>query len=101
MGAPEQHATLTGVSTVFGPRCTPVGGRLGTRRSAAAVYDVPLAAGISPYVRYGDWPAYGAVAALLVAAVATGGRAHHRRSHAGRTVDPAPEHRDTSSPVGS
>ncbi|MFF5718105.1 apolipoprotein N-acyltransferase [Streptomyces buecherae] len=98
---PTAHATLTGVSAVFGPRGTPVGGRLGTQRSAAAVYDVPLAAGTSPYVRYGDWPAYGAVAALLVAAVAAGGRAHRRRTRAERPVAPAPERQDTGSPVGS
>ncbi|WP_242587254.1 apolipoprotein N-acyltransferase [Streptomyces sp. MST-110588] len=63
---PMVHATLTGVSAVYGPRGEPVGGRLGTDRSAAAVYDVPLARGTSPYVRIGDWPLYGALAALAV-----------------------------------
>ncbi|WP_405738760.1 apolipoprotein N-acyltransferase [Streptomyces sp. NBC_01525] len=64
---PMVHATLTGVSAVYGPRGEPVGERLSTDRSAAAVYDVPLAHGTSPYTRLGDWPVYAAVAALLVA----------------------------------
>ncbi|MCB5907830.1 apolipoprotein N-acyltransferase [Streptomyces pinistramenti] len=61
---PMVHATLTGVSAVYGPRGEPVGGRLGTDRSAAAVYDLPLAEGTSPYTRLGDWPVFGALAAL-------------------------------------
>ncbi|MFG2226643.1 apolipoprotein N-acyltransferase [Streptomyces sp. NPDC048644] len=61
---PMVHATLTGVSAVYGPRGEQVGERLGTDRSAAAVYDLPLAEGTSPYTRLGDWPVYGALAAL-------------------------------------
>ncbi|MER5973376.1 apolipoprotein N-acyltransferase [Streptomyces sp. NPDC002055] len=63
---PMVHATLTGVSAVHGPRGEPVGGRLGTDSSTAAVYDVPLATGQSPYVRFGDWVVYGSVAALVL-----------------------------------
>ena len=44
-GRPMVHATLTGVSAVYGPSGERVGDRLGTDRSAAAVYDVPLADG--------------------------------------------------------
>ncbi|MEV5593750.1 apolipoprotein N-acyltransferase [Streptomyces sp. NPDC052496] len=68
---PMAHATLTGVSAVYGPRGEPVGGRLGTERGAAAVYDVPLATGTSPYVRFGDWALYGAMLALGAYAVVT------------------------------
>lgn len=72
---PMAHATLTGVSAVYGPRGEPVGDRLGTERGAAAVYDVPLAEGTSPYARLGDWALYGAMAALGAYAVAKGIRA--------------------------
>ncbi|WP_399095062.1 apolipoprotein N-acyltransferase [Streptomyces sp. BBFR2] len=64
---PMVHATLTGISAVYGPRGEPVGERLSTDRSAAAVYDVPLARGTSPYTRFGDWPVYAAVTALVLA----------------------------------
>ena len=40
------HATLTGVSAVYGPDGEPVGPRLGTDESTTAVYDVPLASGL-------------------------------------------------------
>ncbi|MEV4432641.1 apolipoprotein N-acyltransferase [Streptomyces sp. NPDC049585] len=63
---PVVHATLTGVSTVADPRGRIIGERLGTDRSAAAVYDVPLARGESPYARAGDWAVYGALAVLAV-----------------------------------
>lgn len=73
---PVVHATLTGVSAVHGPRGEPVGERLGTDRSASAVYEVPLASGTSPYVRFGDWTVAAALGALLTAAaVAAAGRA--------------------------
>ncbi|MFE6777915.1 apolipoprotein N-acyltransferase [Streptomyces sp. NPDC057702] len=102
---PTAHATLTGTSAVFGPRGAPVGGRLDTRRSAAAVYDVPLADGTSPYVRFGDWPLYGAIATLLVAGAVAGGRARRRRAEAGRRLDPRQRPRrdadSADSPVGS
>ncbi|MHA7958812.1 apolipoprotein N-acyltransferase [Streptomyces sp. L500] len=63
---PVVHATLTGVSTVADPRGRTVGRTLGTDRSAAVVYDVPLARGTSPYVRTGDWTLYGAVAIVAL-----------------------------------
>ncbi|MER7490461.1 apolipoprotein N-acyltransferase [Streptomyces sp. NPDC126497] len=62
-GRPMVHATLTGVSAVYGPDGGPVGPRLGTGTAAARVYEVPLAHGATPYVRFGDWPLH---AALLV-----------------------------------
>ncbi|GGU62212.1 apolipoprotein N-acyltransferase [Streptomyces albospinus] len=63
---PMVHATLTGVSAVHGPRGEQIGSRLDTDRSAAAVYDLPLATGTSPYTRFGDWALYAAIAALLL-----------------------------------
>ncbi|GAA2445372.1 apolipoprotein N-acyltransferase [Streptomyces macrosporus] len=87
---PMVHATLTGVSAVHGPRGEPVGERLGTDLSGSAVYEVPLASGTSPYVRFGDWVVAAALAALLVsAAVAAGGRA--RRGSRGARGDAGPE----------
>lgn len=52
---PMVHATLTGVSAVHDARGERIGPVLGTSRSAAQVYDVPLGAGRSPYDRLGDW----------------------------------------------
>ncbi|MEE1942008.1 apolipoprotein N-acyltransferase [Streptomyces sp. TRM 70361] len=76
---PVVHATLTGVSAVHGPRGEPVGGRLGTDHRGAAVYEVPLASGTSPYVRLGDWVPAAALGALLAAgAVAAAGRVRGR-----------------------
>lgn len=63
---PMVHATLTGISAAYGPRGEPVGERLGTDRSAAAVFDLPLAEGTSPYARLGDWPVYAAAGVLVV-----------------------------------
>ncbi|MFC8368037.1 MULTISPECIES: apolipoprotein N-acyltransferase [unclassified Streptomyces] len=65
-GRPIVHATLTGVSAVYGPDGEPVGPRLGTDTAAAQVYEVPLAHGTTPYVRFGDWPLYGAPVVLVV-----------------------------------
>ncbi|MEV0265779.1 apolipoprotein N-acyltransferase [Streptomyces sp. NPDC050617] len=79
---PMVHATLTGVSAVAGPRGEAVGGRLSTSRSASAVYDVPLARGTSVYVRTGDWPVYGALAALAVFCAAEGVRAFRKPGRA-------------------
>ncbi|MGW0578919.1 apolipoprotein N-acyltransferase, partial [Streptomyces sp. NPDC002920] len=55
-GRPFVHATLTGVSAVYDASGRRVGPWLGTDASTTAVYDVPLADGVTPYVRYGDWP---------------------------------------------
>ncbi|TXS49441.1 apolipoprotein N-acyltransferase [Streptomyces sp. OR43] len=63
-GRPMVHATLTGVSAVYGPRGQRVGAPLGTDTSGAAVYGVPLARGTTLYVRLGDWPLYGALGVL-------------------------------------
>lgn len=65
-GRPMVHATLTGVSAVYGPEGQLLGPWLGTGADTARVYDVPLAHGVTPYVRYGDWPV---PVALLVLAV--------------------------------
>ncbi|MEV6105253.1 apolipoprotein N-acyltransferase [Streptomyces sp. NPDC051940] len=65
-GRPALHATLTGVSAVYGPDGSPAGPRLGTDASTARVYDVPLAGGTTLYVRFGDWAVYAALAALAL-----------------------------------
>ncbi|TXS46115.1 apolipoprotein N-acyltransferase [Streptomyces sp. uw30] len=64
-GRPMVHATLTGVSAVYGPSGQRIGAWLGTSASAGAVYEVPLSGGVTPYVRFGDWVAH---AALLIMA---------------------------------
>ncbi|GAA2600642.1 MULTISPECIES: apolipoprotein N-acyltransferase [Streptomyces] len=69
-GRPMVHATLTGVSAVYGPSGQRVGSWLGTDASAAQVYEVPLAHGTTPYVRLGDWTVHGAL--LILAAWAAG-----------------------------
>ncbi|MER6736140.1 apolipoprotein N-acyltransferase [Streptomyces puniciscabiei] len=74
-GRPMVHATLTGVSAVYGPGGQRLGPWLGTGASGARVYDVPLAHGITPYVRYGDWPVHGALLVLAVWCAAEGMRA--------------------------
>ncbi|MCX4587493.1 apolipoprotein N-acyltransferase [Streptomyces sp. NBC_01481] len=73
-GRPMVHATLTGVSAVYGPDGSRVGRLLGTDRSTAAVYDVPLARGTTPFVRFGEWPVYGALAVLAALCAAEGVR---------------------------
>ncbi|MFI0169451.1 apolipoprotein N-acyltransferase [Streptomyces sp. NPDC017095] len=74
-GRPMVHATLTGVTAVYGPDGRRLGPWLGTGARAARVYDVPLAHGSTPYVRYGDWPALGALLVLAALAVTEGVRA--------------------------
>lgn len=84
-GRPFVHATLTGVSAVYGPDGARIGAPLGTDRSAAAVYDVPLATAETVYVRLGDWPVWAALGLLAGAAAVTGGRAlTHRPRGPGR-----------------
>ncbi|MEV0173777.1 apolipoprotein N-acyltransferase [Streptomyces sp. NPDC050803] len=89
-GRPMVHATLTGVSAVYDARGQRVGPPLGTSASTAAVYDVPLADGTTPYVRFGDWTVQ---AALLVMAAWCGGEAARalrlRRPAPGPRVPPA------------
>jgi apolipoprotein N-acyltransferase len=52
---PMVHATLTGISAVYDADGRPVGHRIGTGASTTEMYQVPLATGVSPYVRFGDW----------------------------------------------
>lgn len=78
-GRPMVHATLTGVSAVYGPTGLRVGSWLGTGASAARVYDVPLAHGVTPYVRYGDWPVHGALLVLAALCATEGVRAFRLR----------------------
>jgi len=74
-GRPMVHATLTGVSAVYGPEGQRIGSWLPTDASTSAVYDVPLATGVTPYVRYGDWPTHAALLILAAWCVAQGLRA--------------------------
>ncbi|MEW1637870.1 apolipoprotein N-acyltransferase [Streptomyces sp. NPDC093801] len=74
-GRPTVHATLTGVSAVFGPSGERIGGVLPTSSSTAAVYEVPLARGTTPFVRFGNWPGAASVAALALYCAVRGARA--------------------------
>ncbi|NNN36195.1 apolipoprotein N-acyltransferase [Streptomyces sp. S3(2020)] len=85
-GRPMVHSTLTGVSAVYGPEGQRVGSWLGTSASATAVYEVPLATGVTPYVRLGDWVPHTAL--LVVAAWCAG-----QGVRALRLRRPAPEPR--------
>ncbi|WP_369167605.1 apolipoprotein N-acyltransferase [Streptomyces sp. R28] len=85
-GRPMVHATLTGVSAVYGPSGQRIGSWLGTDESTSAVYDVPLAGGVTPYVRFGDWPVR---AALLI--IAAWGASEGIRTLRPRLRRPAPE----------
>jgi apolipoprotein N-acyltransferase len=73
-GRPMVHATLTGVSAVYDASGRRVGSWLGTDSSSARVYDVPLARGVTPYVRFGDWPVHAALLVLATWAVGEGVR---------------------------
>ncbi|GAA2342334.1 apolipoprotein N-acyltransferase [Streptomyces kunmingensis] len=81
-GRPMVHATLTGVSAVYGPNGERVGDWLPTSASAARVYTVPTAHGSTLYVRFGDWPVHAAVAVLVVLAAAEAARLLRRRASA-------------------
>ncbi|MGW0962836.1 apolipoprotein N-acyltransferase [Streptomyces gelaticus] len=82
-GRPMVHATLTGVSTAYGPLGKRVGAPLGTDRSGAAVFDVPLATGTTLYVRLGDWPLQGAAAVLALFCAFEAVRSLRRRGRNG------------------
>ncbi|MFI1682940.1 apolipoprotein N-acyltransferase [Streptomyces sp. NPDC020607] len=71
-GRPMVHATLTGVSAVYGPEGSRVGSTIGTSASAAALYDVPLATGETAYVKWGDWPVHAALLVLLALGLTEG-----------------------------
>ncbi|MDX3314155.1 apolipoprotein N-acyltransferase [Streptomyces sp. ME08-AFT2] len=76
-GRPFVHSTLTGVSAVYDASGRRIGSWLGTEASTTAVYEVPLADGVTPYVRYGDWPVH--LALLVLAAMALSGGARRVR----------------------
>ncbi|MFF7041912.1 apolipoprotein N-acyltransferase [Streptomyces massasporeus] len=89
-GRPMAHATLTGVSAVYGPDGQRIGSWLGTDASAARIYDVPLAHGTTPYVRNGDWTVHAAMVILALWAVGEGARTLRlRRSAPEPRVPPA------------
>lgn len=96
-GRPMVHATLTGISAVYGPRGERIGQPLGTDESSAAVYDLPLTRGTTLYTRFGDWAVYGALAALAALCAAEGVRALRRKPAPGspgrsaRTAHGSPE----------
>ncbi|UQX00124.1 apolipoprotein N-acyltransferase [Streptomyces sp. RerS4] len=73
-GRPVVHATLTGVSTVFGPSGERIGAALPTSASTAAVYEVPGARGTTVFARFGNWPAGAALTALVLYGAARGVR---------------------------
>ncbi|MFF2654716.1 apolipoprotein N-acyltransferase [Streptomyces sp. NPDC058045] len=77
-GRPVVHATLTGVSAVFGPGGERTGPVLGTGSRAAAVYSVPLASGTTPYVRFGDWAVHGSLLVLALFFTVRGVRSFNR-----------------------
>ncbi|WP_327715755.1 apolipoprotein N-acyltransferase [Streptomyces sp. NBC_00490] len=88
-GRPMVHATLTGVSAVYGPEGQRVGSWLGTSASATTVYEVPLATGVTPYVRFGDWVPHAALLILAVWCAGQGVRVLRlRRSAPGPRVPP-------------
>ncbi|MFE9408831.1 apolipoprotein N-acyltransferase [Streptomyces sp. NPDC006704] len=77
-GRPMVHATLTGISAVYDADGGRVGHWLGTSASASQVYDIPLATGTTPYVRFGAWAVYCALAVLAVFCAAEGARTLRR-----------------------
>ncbi|MFJ4850510.1 MULTISPECIES: apolipoprotein N-acyltransferase [unclassified Streptomyces] len=74
-GRPAVHATLTGISAAYDAEGRRTGPWLGTSRSAAQVYEVPLADGRTLYDRLGDW-----VPRLAVLLLAGAGLVALRRS---------------------
>ncbi|MFE2944394.1 apolipoprotein N-acyltransferase [Streptomyces sp. NPDC059255] len=98
-GRPMVHATLTGVSAVFGPDGRRVGSPVGTERSAATVFDIPLANGTTPYTRLGDWAVYGALTVLAFALAVEGVRSL-RRPGASRPAPRVPPARTARASAG-
>ncbi|GAA0327460.1 apolipoprotein N-acyltransferase [Streptomyces polychromogenes] len=89
-GRPMVHATLTGVSAVFGPSGERIGGELPTSASTAAVYEVPLARGTTLFVRFGNWPGGACLAVLALYCAGRGARAVRvARSAPGPSAPPA------------
>ncbi|MFI1568459.1 apolipoprotein N-acyltransferase [Streptomyces sp. NPDC020490] len=98
-GRPMVHATLTGVSAVYGPSGQRIGPWLGTDAHTTHVYDVPLAHGVTPYARHGDWAVRGAILVLAAWCAAEGLRGIRLRRSApaprvppARTVRESPAH---------
>ncbi|MFF8935284.1 apolipoprotein N-acyltransferase [Streptomyces paradoxus] len=89
-GRPMVHATLTGVSAVYGADGQRVGSWLGTDASAARIHEIPRAHGTTPYVRHGDWAVHAAMLILALWAVGEGLRTVRlRRSAPEPPVPPA------------
>ncbi|MFB7237729.1 apolipoprotein N-acyltransferase [Streptomyces sp. NPDC056269] len=93
-GRPVAHATLTGVSAAYGPDGRRVGPVLGTDASAVAVRELPLSDSTTGYVRWGDWPLYGALAVVGAVCAAEGAGAF-------RTPGAAPRARRARTARGS
>ncbi|MFJ2510994.1 apolipoprotein N-acyltransferase [Streptomyces griseoviridis] len=92
------HATLTGDSAVYGASGRLIGSWLGTDAEQARVFEVPVATGTTPYVRFGDWPVRGALLVLAGWATAQGARALRLRRRV--PAPPAPPARTVrESPV--
>ncbi|MEV1067616.1 apolipoprotein N-acyltransferase [Streptomyces sp. NPDC050263] len=87
-GRPFVHSTLTGVSAVYDASGRRIGSQLGTEASTTAVYDVPLADGVTPYVRYGDWPVHLALLVLVALGLTEGTRAVRLRRTAPAPLGP-------------
>ncbi|MCX2970147.1 MULTISPECIES: apolipoprotein N-acyltransferase [Streptomyces] len=85
-GRPMVHATLTGVTAVFGPDGARTGPRLDLGASTARVYPVPLAEGRTVFVRLGPWPVWLSLGALAAA----GAGALVRRARPALRPRPAP-----------
>ncbi|WP_406056317.1 apolipoprotein N-acyltransferase [Streptomyces sp. NBC_01077] len=83
-GRPVAHATLTGVSAAYGPDGRRIGPVLGTDASAVAVRELPLSTTTTGYVRWGDWPLYGALAVVGAVCAAEGAGALRRPGSAPR-----------------
>ncbi|MGW6273682.1 apolipoprotein N-acyltransferase [Streptomyces sp. NPDC055060] len=82
-GRPMVHATLTGISAVYAAGGERLGTPLGTSASTTATYEIPLAKGVTPYVRLGDWPVHAALAVLAALGATEAARA--LRGRAGRS----------------
>ncbi|MEY9989723.1 apolipoprotein N-acyltransferase [Streptomyces sp. V4I8] len=99
-GRPMVHATLTGVSAMYGPS----GQRLawlGTSESTSVVYDIPLADGVTPYVRFGEWPVYAALLIMAAWCATEGARIGRLRLRRQPTPEPRerPAHTPDESPA--
>ncbi|MET9148222.1 apolipoprotein N-acyltransferase [Streptomyces sp. NPDC004042] len=92
-GRPMVHATLTGVSAVYGPDGRRIGPWLGTGDSTARVYEVPVAHGVTPYVRLGDWPVHAALLVLAAVGAHEGVRKVLRRRRRSAPAPSAPRAR--------